>query len=253
METNIRDEEPSDAQVACLCQLEAATDHMRFFRARVQELRAMRDREFSAGSFERIMRQRCAAESLTGICDTLLIVPCPDAGRQIHETLFHTLREKTSSTTIAGLKAIFDQSVEILQDFQFVLSPSPERSTPTTPPMNARGSKEPLQFSSTSELSTPATSKSFQRDVKTKKLHPSQGPDPHLQNWPRVASGTGGVKNPQSRTKTALNSFFADCSTANGVPKPAIVYTPAHSETAMSTGGSLLNTEEPITDFKTIS
>lgn len=120
----------------CVAQCQAWTDVMMTLHDRAYALYRV---ESPAYSFYSIMRERCAREPFMGICDTTLVVSCPNAGRMIHKTLFKALRKRDQN-----LKAtdIFELSVEMMEDFSLFISPAPspddhdnsESEEPVPPP-----------------------------------------------------------------------------------------------------------------------
>lgn len=204
-----------------LSQLQAARERMLFLIARVELVTkspTMTD-AFKASSFEQIIRERCAKESLTGICDTILVVPCRGVGRQIHETVFHALCALKPTSSRA---AIFKESVALVEDFQLILSPAPERPRKkqaipkgTVLKFEPKKSKEPTQH---------LEKDNGRRDDKPKKdsgLQPP--PSAPLKDWPKLEV----PKEASIRMKMTLNPLFTDHSTEDGSPKPP--YAPVFS------------------------
>lgn len=219
IERTVRRERPSPSRSARLDQAETATDHMFFLLSRVQALRDDPDTELSAAIFGQLMRQRCAAESLPGICDTLFLVTCVDAGRQIHETLFNVLvKEKCSSDpTDEEAETIFEESVRIVEDFQLVLSLALDPPTSMIPCTQGRGSEEPLNFSVKS--SSKRSSWKSTENIHLPDSDPKSGQS-DLRKCPQM-SGHGNLGKLESRTKTGLNAFAIGPSTPDSLPQPA--------------------------------
>lgn len=148
-----------------------------------------------ASSFEQIIRERCSKESLSGICDTILVVPCRDAGRKIHEAVFH----KLCAMKPGSAREIFDESVTLMEDFQLIFCPAPERP----------GEQQ------ADCLVVPDVKPKF--EAKRNKDSGLQPPSSTaLKGWPKVAVPHDAA----ARMKSTLNLLFTDHSTPDGSPKP---------------------------------
>lgn len=181
-------------------QLETATDYIRYLMSRVAKLLS-EPPDFAASSFREIIRQRCAVESLVGICDTLLVVPCQGAGRQMHETLFNTLCQSAGPN--ADRAKIFEQSVAMLEDFQLFLSPAPDPPPESPQVLALRNTKNAPP---SPDLIPPKQKASV--NLKAPSAHP-------LGIWPKVKLNN----NFKGRVRAALNPFASDHSTVDGIPR----------------------------------
>lgn len=142
------------AEIVRLAQLQAAVEHIGYLQARVDSMDHYKDTALKASLFERIIRQRCASEALGGTCDTLLVVPCKDAGRHIHQTLFDTLR---ISDLESSPRMIFEKSQKMVEDFQLVFNPLPEPTPKVQGPVKARDELEEEHVFSLAKPKKPKT------------------------------------------------------------------------------------------------
>lgn len=172
----------SDARMA---QMRTVVEHISFHYKRVIALMGKPDGD---ATFDYIIRRRCSAEALTGICDSMLVVPCKDAGFEIHEALFLSL---CAASPEADLQQVFDESVALMEDFHLVISPTPDNSTP-----------RPTETRATTNTNTQEKGK--------KPTSPSNV------QWPMTDISTDLAR----RCKMLLNPFVTDCSTDDGLPRP---------------------------------
>lgn len=130
-----------------------------------------------------------------GISDTTLVVPCPNVGRMIHETLFKALRKRNPNMEA---QEIFELSVEMMEDFLLVISPAPSHKDKSKPGPIPRRPTEGVE-----------TVKKIKVVDPTKKLTVEDG------KYPRIPISNA-LRN---RISLALNPLAVDCGTADGLPK----------------------------------
>lgn len=214
------------ATVARLAQLQGAVEHMGYLSARVEALMAYNDETIVIPLFERIIRQRCSIEAFDGICDTLLVVPCKNAGRQIHQTLFDTLcalNPKSSPSEMFGRSAV------MMQNFPLIFTPLADPAKKPLEQVPINDSDNATVFDVKTPNSIESESDKDPKRADNRGLQPSaaqtQGDARNLENWPDVKVSQAA----RTRIRRTLNPLFTDHSTTSGLPKPL------HAEPASGT------------------
>lgn len=87
--------------------------------ARIHEL-VCTDENIGISAVEKMIRERCSVEPLSGSCDAVLAVSCDTVGRQIHEAVFNALY--TARPLSATAQDVFYESVAIMENFQLFIS-----------------------------------------------------------------------------------------------------------------------------------
>lgn len=189
------------------CQIMA--DYIGVYIKRVEALIGSMDEESEVALFEKIIRQRCARESLGGICDSALVVPCENAGFMIHEALFtqlHSQASKSSPNNPPNVQDIFNISVTMMEDFHLILSPTLDKATDRRIPFRP----DPT-LDGRIPLESEPSDQPHDDEAEEKSDHLGGSTQ-----WPDVPIPHG----LQTRCIRGLNSFATDCSTDDGLPRP---------------------------------